>query len=567
MAMIDRNFTFATNGTVTANDLHNLIDSATIYQDLITGQVPITSVGTNYELLIADTTNGSAAPNAVTVYDLFEDALTAGTYSNANISAALTYGTATGTRLVSSNATITTGTITTGVIPTLTSSTATFGTTTSTAATITSGTITNLASTTGTIATLNSTTGTIGNLSTTLAGDFTISQGTGTLGTSGATATTYGTTNAIPRITVDAKGRVTAASEVTAPVGFRNRIINGDMRIDQRNAGASVTLINTGIYTVDRWQGVEDSDGAMTSQQDSSAPTGFVNSVKCTTTTADGSLSATQYAVFLQKIEGNNISDLAWGTASAKTITLSFLVRSSLTGTFGGSLSNSANNRSYPFTYSILSADTWEQKAITIDGDTSGTWLTTNGIGINIHFGLGVGSTYSGTAGAWAGSQLVSATGATSVIGTLNANWYITGVQLEAGSTATEFERRPIGTELALCQRYYYQYAPANQDFDQIASRISTTLAWITINTPVSMRTNPSIVLGSAPFGRFVGYDSGFSATTGTVSSISIHATPSSNNAIQGLCTHAAIAAAAGVYSFTFDTLGASSGIGLSAEL
>ena len=235
MAMIDRNFTFATNGTVTANDLHNLIDSATIYQDLITGQQPITSVGTNYELLIADGTNPNAAPNAVTVYDLFEDALTAGTYSNANISAALTYGTATGTRLVSANATITTGTITTGVIPTLTSSTATFGTTTSTAATITSGTITNLASTTGTIATLNSTTGTIGtlnsttgtiatlnsttgtigNLSTNLAGDFTISSGTGTLGTTGVTAGTYGSASAIPFITVDAKGRITSATSGT----------------------------------------------------------------------------------------------------------------------------------------------------------------------------------------------------------------------------------------------------------------------------------------------------------------------------------------------------------------
>jgi len=212
MAMIDRNFDFATNGTVSAAALHALIDSATIYQDLITGQVPITSVGTNYELLIADATNPNAAPNAVTVYDLFEDALTAGTYTNANISAALTYGTATGTRLVSANATITTGTITTGVIPTLTSSTATFGTTTSTAATITSGTITNLASTTGTIATLNSTTGTITNLSTTLAGDFTISQGTGTLGTSGATLGTYGGSTSIPSIVVDAKGRITSAS-------------------------------------------------------------------------------------------------------------------------------------------------------------------------------------------------------------------------------------------------------------------------------------------------------------------------------------------------------------------
>jgi len=198
MAMIDRNFDFATNGTVSAAALHALIDSATIYQELITGQQPITSVGTNYELLIADGTNPNAAPNAVTVYDLFDDALTAGTYTNANISAALTYGTATGTRLVSANATITTGTITTGVIPSLTA-----GTTTSTAATITSGTITNLASTTGTIATLNSTTGTIatlnsttgtvatlnsttgtiGNLSTTLTGDLTISAGVATAST------------------------------------------------------------------------------------------------------------------------------------------------------------------------------------------------------------------------------------------------------------------------------------------------------------------------------------------------------------------------------------------------
>ena len=198
MAMIDRNFTFATNGTVSAADLHNLIDSATIYQDLITGQVPITSVGTNYELLIADGTNPNAAPNAVTVYDLFDDALTAGTYTNANISATLTYGTATGNRTVSTSATITTGTI-----PNLTSSTAnitlgtistlTAGTTTSTAANITNGTVQTLTastgtigtlnSTTGTITTLNSTTGTIGNFTTTLTGDVTISAGVATAST------------------------------------------------------------------------------------------------------------------------------------------------------------------------------------------------------------------------------------------------------------------------------------------------------------------------------------------------------------------------------------------------
>jgi hypothetical protein len=222
----NRSQTFATNGTVTAPSLHNLVDGLDIYQSLITDQTNVTSVSTADELLIAIAAGSEGdAPKAVTVQELFQDALSAGTYTNANISEALSYGTATGTRLVSANATITTGTITTGVIPSLTSSTATFGTTTSTAATITSGTITNLASTigtiatlnstTGTIATLNSTTGTITNLSTTLAGDFTISQGTATLATSGATAGTYGSVTAIPFLTVDAKGRITSATTGT----------------------------------------------------------------------------------------------------------------------------------------------------------------------------------------------------------------------------------------------------------------------------------------------------------------------------------------------------------------
>jgi hypothetical protein len=241
-------------------------------------------------------------------------------------------------------------------------------------------------------------------------------------------------------------------------IGHRNRIINGAMMIDQRNAGASVTLTSGGVFTVDRWQGFEDTDGAMTAQQDTSAPTGFVNSLKFTTTTADATLSAAQFSLIQQRIEGTNIYDLAWGTASAATVTLSFWVRSSLTGTFGGALRNSASNRSYPFTYTISVADTWEQKTITIAGDTSGTWLTTTGTGMNVAFGLGVGSTNSGTAGAWTGSTLYSATGATSVIGTLNATFYITGVQLERGSTASSFEYRSFGTELALCQRYLPAY-------------------------------------------------------------------------------------------------------------
>jgi hypothetical protein len=240
--------------------------------------------------------------------------------------------------------------------------------------------------------------------------------------------------------------------------GFKNRIINGAMVIDQRNAGASVTLSSSAwTFPVDRFSGYEDTDGVMTAEQVEDAPTGFINSIKFTATTADASLGATQRVMMRQTIEGLNLADLAFGFASAATITISFWVKSSLTGTFGGSVQNGGGTRAYPFTYAISSANTWEQKSVTVAGDTSGTWLTTNGVGMQLMFGLGVGSTYSTTAGAWASGEYNSATGATSVIGTLNATWQISGVQLEKGSTATSFDYRPYGTELQLCQRYYQQ--------------------------------------------------------------------------------------------------------------
>jgi len=283
------------------------------------------------------------------------------------------------------------------------------------------------------------------------------------------------------------------SAQTSATRPFQNRIINGAMVIDQRNAGASVTLTSSGVYTVDRFVGIEDTDGVMTAQQDTSAPTGFINSVKLTTTTADGTLGATQHAIYRQSIEGTNVYDLGWGTASAKTVTLSFWVRSSLTGTFGGALGNSAFNRSYPFTYSISVADTWEYKTVTIAGDTSGTWLTTNGVGVRVDFGLGVGSTYSGTAGAWAGSGLLSATGATSVIGTLNATWFVTGCQLEVGSTATSFDYRPYGTELALCQRYCY--VTGGSAYSNLFSGFfnTTTDFQGPVVMPVTMRSSPTL--------------------------------------------------------------------------
>jgi hypothetical protein len=245
-----------------------------------------------------------------------------------------------------------------------------------------------------------------------------------------------------------------------AATGFmRNRIINGAMVIDQRNAGASGTANG---YTVDRfaYYGSQASKG--TWQQNSGSvtpPAGFKNYLGFTSSSAYSVLSTDEFE-FYQSIEGYNVADLGWGAAGAQTVTLSFWVRSSLTGTFGGALQNSAANRSYPYSYTISAANTWEQKSITVPGDTSGTWLTTNGIGIAVYFGLGVGSTKSGTAGAWSGSYLTSSTGATSVVGTNGATFYITSVQLEVGSVATPFEREIYSETLAKCQRYFQYCYP-----------------------------------------------------------------------------------------------------------
>ena len=243
-------------------------------------------------------------------------------------------------------------------------------------------------------------------------------------------------------------------------MGFRNRIINGDMRIDQRNAGASVTPTNE-QYTLDRWQAWRSQASKYSVQQNAGSvtpPAGFSNYLGVTSLSAY-SIAVSDYFMVSQKVEGLNVSDFAWGTAFAQAVTLSFWVRSSLTGTFGGSVQNSAQNRSYPFTYTISAANTWEQKTVSIAGDTSGTWLSTNGVGLYLWFGLGVGSNFSGTAGAWNANNNFSATGAVSVVGTNGATFYITGVQLEAGTVASPFERRDYGRELMMCQRYYQKYA------------------------------------------------------------------------------------------------------------
>jgi hypothetical protein len=281
--------------------------------------------------------------------------------------------------------------------------------------------------------------------------------------------------------------------------GFKNRIINGAMVIDQRNAGASVTNVaSASTYTLDRWFYFASQASKFTVQQDAGAvtpPVGF-NDYLGITSSSSYTVGASEIFLLAQHIEGYNVADLGWGTANAKTVTLSFWVRSSLTGTFGGSLRNDASDRSYPFTYTISVANTWEQKSITVAGDTSGTWLTTNGTGIRLAFGLGMGSTFSGTAGAWAAANYISATGATSVVGTNGATFYITGVQLEVGSTATSFDYLDYGRSLIQCQRYYYLWAKGNSSTTQEMGSgfyLNNTEVDVKAYLPVSMRTNPTL--------------------------------------------------------------------------
>jgi hypothetical protein len=322
------------------------------------------------------------------------------------------------------------------------------------------------------------------------------------------------TLNGDSGITTPTYGGAVAAEYIAPVTSFKNRIINGAMQIDQRNAGASVgTASGSSVYITDRWFVAYTQTSKMTGQQNAGSvtpPTGFTNYLGITSSSAYSVLTGDSFGLF-HRVEGFNVSDLGWGTANAATVTLSFWVRSSLTGTFGGSLQNNAADRSYPFTYTISAANTWEQKSITIAGDTTGTWVTNNGLGIQIVFGLGSGSTFSGTANAWVAGNLRTATGATSVVGTSGATFYITGVQLEKGSNATSFDYRPYGTELALCQRYYQVFAlgslQGNNRYPNVnlgAGNLSPTFTF-----PVVMRSAPSTPTVTAFFDTW-------SATGGT---------------------------------------------------
>jgi len=287
----------------------------------------------------------------------------------------------------------------------------------------------------------------------------------------------YGSVNA-DVITTSTAGGVLGAGNASI---MKNRIINGAMVIDQRNAGASVSN-GTGSFTycLDRWTSYGSQASKFTVQQVSTAPAGFVNSLKVTSSSAY-TVGASEYFGIKQIIEGYNIADLGWGTSSGKTVTLSFQVYTSLTGTFGGTVWNGANNQFYPFSYTVSSANTWTSISVTVPAPTVGsTWYTDNSAGMQVFFSLGAGSTVSGTANTWSSSLYLAPTGATSVVGTNGATFYITGVQLEVGSSATGFEYRQYTTELQLAQRYYetsYEgvKVPTNNTASTVISGLGST--------------------------------------------------------------------------------------------
>jgi hypothetical protein len=324
---------------------------------------------------------------------------------------------------------------------------------------------------------------------------------------------------ASPAIVLAADGSATAQLSSLnggALSGARNRIINGDMRVDQRNAGASVN-VSSGGFAVDRWYVDTTTNASFTGQRNAGSvtpPSGFTNYLGYTSTAAY-SPGANTTCTARQFIEGFNSADLAWGTANAQTVTLSFWVRSSLLGTHSGSLSNGAGNRSYVFSFSISAANTWEYKSIVVPGDTTGTWATDNTGGIGVRFNLGTGTgTFGATATGWQAGNLVGLTTAVQISATNGATFYITGVQLEAGSVATPFERRSYGQELALCQRYYEK----SYDTETAPGTNTTTGCWCSVNINaadfydfgrcqfrVTKRTNPTITMWSTDgtFGVF----------------------------------------------------------------
>ena len=337
--------------------------------------------------------------------------------------------------------------------------------------------------------------------------------------TNNITSNTFGSANTIPSFQVDGSGVIIAASNTAitltansvansqfqtgsvenymraqgsgAFAGNRNKIINGAMLVDQRKAGTSVTPTDPGYQSLDRYYLSLSSSSKFSIQQNAGSvtpPVGFSKYLGITSLSAFA-VGTSEYFQLQQSIEGQNCIDLAWGTASARPITISFWVYSSLTGTFGGSIRNSGDTYGYCYSYTISSANTWEYKTITVAGPISGSWLTTNGVGIDFRFCFGMGTANQGATGSWGGSSSYAPTGQVSIVGTNGATWYMTGLQIEAGTTPTPFEHRSFGNELQLCQRYYEQFGNGWP----VRGETTNTSCAMFGNFKVEKRTSPTI--------------------------------------------------------------------------
>ena len=324
-------------------------------------------------------------------------------------------------------------------------------------------------------------------------------------------------------------GNINAGS----PLAERNLVHNGAMLVSQR--GSSAITLSGLTPNIDRFTAFKSNDGTQTVEQSTDGPEGFKNSLKVTNTSADSSVASGDRVAIIYRCEGQHISHLEWGTANAKTCTLSFYVKSSITGTHGGAFGNGSDNRAYPFTYTISSADTWERKSITVAGDTTRTSAIDNTRSLQVCWGLGVGTTNSGSAGAWEAADRNSATGATTgFLTTLNATWFLTGVQLEIGQNATAFEHEPFAETLAKCGRYYQLIASGTNKAIATGPEFNNSTAQLSIDYPLgAMRDAATIdqVNGGDYYlwhggGVSSGIDGAFTIEHATTVRASFYATP-----------------------------------------
>ena len=276
----------------------------------------------------------------------------------------------------------------------------------------------------------------------------------------------------------------TSALNGGAIAGFRNRIINGDMRITQRGTSFPAA---TNSVNLDRWQWGKSGAMVCTVSQSTDVPDStFQSSYKVDVTTADFSISSTEYAIVIQRIEGYDVRDLI-GT----TFTLSFWVKSPKTGTHCVGFRNESQDRSFIKEYSVAVANTWEYKTITVPGGliTSGGWNWTNGAGLEVSFALATGLTYRTAANSWATGNFLATSNQVNVMDSTANDFFLAGVQLEVGSSATPFERRPIGTELALCQRYFWSSSTAQGYPIGSGQAFGASTAGYVVALPVPMRS------------------------------------------------------------------------------